>query len=262
MIIAIWGQEKCWKTTMALSFPKPLKHYDLDVGGFSRASWRIDTTGVESTSYPTPVQMDKLMGVQKNGITVKFPKKLIGIKETWQKIVVDFVSDCQDKRIVTIVMDSATQLWSICHRGRLQELQEVQLVKDPNMNENSLREKLQPVEYGEPNDRMRSLIYTARSFGKNLVLTHYPRPVYAEAMTPEGPKEYRTGEIEPDGFKETERLVDIVVWLELDRSNPSSPSVIARITRCGLEGLGTAATGLTIDPSYQGIIALQESMKG
>ena len=32
MIVAIWGSEKTCKTTMALTFPKPLYHFDLDVG--------------------------------------------------------------------------------------------------------------------------------------------------------------------------------------------------------------------------------------
>jgi hypothetical protein len=257
MIVAIWAEEKAWKSTMALTWPKPIKHYDLDVGGFARAIWRMDTTDIESKAYPTPVQMDKLMGIKKEGVTIHFPKKLAGIKETWQKIVVDFVSDCQDSRIATIVLDSATQLWTICHRGRLQELQEVQVFKKPTMDENDLREKLLPIEYGEPNDRMRSLIYTARSYGKNLILTHYPRPVYAEAMTPEGPKEYRTGEIEPDGFKETERLADIVIKNTVAKDN----KVTATITRCGLPGLGSMVTGLPLpEPSYQGLQRLAESM--
>ena len=128
MIIALWGSEKSWKTTMALTFPKPLYHFDLDCGGFDRAAWRVDTSEIKSKSYPTPVQMEKLMGQTKEGISVKFPKKIIGIKEIWQRIVLDFVEVCSSDN-KTIVLDSATQLWSICHRGYLQEVQERQIYR-------------------------------------------------------------------------------------------------------------------------------------
>lgn len=256
MIVAICGEEKTYKSTLALSFPKPIKHYDLDVGGYARASWRIDTTDIISTSYPTPIQMDRLIGNKKEGATIRFPKKLTGIKETWQSIVTDFVADCQDSNVSTIIIDSATQLWSICHRSRLQELQEIQLARGEK-DENRLREKLQPVEYGEPNDRMRSLVYTARSYGKNLILTHYPADIYAEAMTADGPKEYKTGETKPDGFKETIRLVDLVIWTDVDKRN----NVTATITKCALPGLGSTATGLPLpNVSYQGLVQLADSM--
>jgi len=36
-IVAICANEGACKTTMALSFPKPLVHFDTDVGGFRRA---------------------------------------------------------------------------------------------------------------------------------------------------------------------------------------------------------------------------------
>ena len=258
MIVALWGPEKSWKTTVALSFPRPIVHMDLDVGGFDRAAWRLDTDGIESKSYPTPIQMDKLIGQKKEGVTIRFPKKIVGVKEVWQQIVIDFIEAVNKPEVKTLVLDSSTQLWSICHRGRLQELQEIQVAKSPKISENELRERLQPIEYGEPNDRMRSLIYTARSFRKHLVLTHYPRDIYAQRATDRGIQDYKTGDIEPDGFKETQRLVDIVIWVDTD----SKGKATAKITRCGLEGLGTMATGLTIDPSYQGILDLQESMMG
>lgn len=243
---------------MALTWPKPLVHFDLDVGGFDRAAWRMDTNGITSKSYPTPVQMDKMLGQKKEGVTIKFPKKLFGIKEVWQQVVIDYVAACQVEETQTVVIDSATQLWSICHRGRLQELQEIQIAKKPDITGNELRERLQPIEYGEPNDRMRSLIYTARSYKKHLVLTHYPRDVYAQRVTDKGIEDYKTGEVEPDGFKETQRLVDIVIWVDTDAKGEAH----AKITRCGLEGLGSVAVGLAIEPSYDGVINLQESMRG
>ena len=273
MILAIWGPEKSWKTTMALTFPRPLVHFDLDVGGFDRAIWRIDdTSGIESKPYPTPIQIEKLLGQTKDGVSIRFPKKIFGIKEVWQQIVVDFVNAATREDVKSIVVDSATQLWSICHRGYLQEVQERQVYKflhdsngvrirgreEDEFPPNEFRERLRSLEYGDPNERMRSLIYTARSYRKHLVLTHYPRDVYAEKPTDRGIESYKTGDIEPDGFRDTQKLVDIVIWTGVDSSGQGQ----AKITRCGLEGLGTTAVGLTVDPSYEGIIRLRESMKG
>jgi hypothetical protein len=284
MICALWGPEKSWKTTMALTFPKPLYHFDLDVGGFDRAAWRLDTNDIESKSYPTPIQLEKLMGQQKEGPTIRFPKRVIGIKEVWQQIVMDFVAAVNRPEIKTIVIDSATQLWTIDHRGYLQELQERQLQKflfdkegkritnrtEDNFDPNEFRERLQPIEYAEPNDRMRTLIYTARSFGKHLVLTHYPRDVYKQRVTDRGIEDYKSGDIEPDGFKDTQKLVDIVIWVETSeqdvvingKKSGKQTVVRATITKCGLEGLGTAAMGLYVEPSYDGILKLQEAMRG
>lgn len=256
IICAIWGPEKSWKSTFALTFPKPIVHFDIDVGGYKRASWRVDTTDVVSESYPTPIQVEKLMGAKQEGATVRFPRQVIGYKAVWQKIVVDFVDCCQSPKVQTIIMDSATELWRICHTSLLQEKQEIQMSHGMSVTDSLFREKLKPVEY--PNERMRSLIYTARSHKKNLVLTHYPRDVYGQKVTDKGIEDYKTGAVEPDGFKDTQKLVDIVIWIDVDGKGVVS----AKITKCGLEGLGTAAVGLPVEPSYQGILNLRDTLSG
>ena len=262
MIVVICGEEKSWKSTMALTFPRKLVHFDLDVGGWNRASWRIDKTDVVSKPYLLPIQMEKLMGLgpKKDGVSVRFPRKVVGYKETWQKIVIDFVAACQDESVKTVVMDSGTQLWTIAHTGLLQEKQEIQLSRGMKEDDDKFRERLQPVEF--PNDRMRTLIYTAGSYHKHLILTHYPKPVYKEKVTEKGIESYKSDEVTVDGFKETERLADLVVWLSMEKDKEGHLASIATITRCGIEGMGTAAHGLTIDPSYQGILDLQETMRG
>lgn len=258
MIVALWGDEKSWKTTMALTFPRPLVHFDLDVGGFDRAAWRMDIADVSSKSYPIAIQTEKMMGARKdeNGVTVRFPRRVVGYREVWQQIIIDFVAACQNSSVQSMVMDSATQLWLICHTGLLQEKQEIQLSKNPNLPDYELREKLKPVEF--PNDRLRQVIYTAKSYKKHLILTHYPKFVYAEKATEKGIESYRTDEIVPDGFKDTRKLVDIVIWVETDKDNV----IHAKITTCGLPGLGTTAVGLEIKPSYEGLLELIESMGG
>lgn len=254
MIIVIWGTEGLGKSTMGLTFPKPLKHYDLDVGGYERAAWRMDVTEVTSKRYPIPIQIEKMTGL----VSTRFPRRVIGYKEVWQQIVVDFVADCQNADVKSIMLDSATMLWSICHQSLLQEKQEIQLAGGMKVEDTKFRERLQPVEF--PNDRMRSLIYTARSYGKHLILTHYPRNVYKEKFDKHGELvSYKSEDIEPDGFRDTKKLVDIVVWTYSDKGEPR-----ARIDlKCALPGLGMGAVGLELpNPSYEGILELQKAMQG
>lgn len=259
LICVIWGKEGSGKSTMALSFPKPLRHFDIDVGGYDRAAWRVPTEGVLSRTYPLPVQAEKMVGVRKEGPRLRFPRRVVGYREVWQKLVEDFVEDCQDKDVQTIVLDSATQLWTICHTSMLQEKQEIQVENGMKVEDPKFRERLQPVEF--PNERMRSLIYTARSYGKNLVLTHYPRNVYKEKFDNKGELvQYKSDDLEPDGFKDTVKLVDIVLWTSVDSGNVPR----AQITlKCAMPGLGMNALGLELpEPSYGGLMELRKTMLG
>ena len=302
MIASLWGEEGSGKSSVAFTFPKPLFQLDLDLGGFARAIWRIleeakkegvelrvkycepreditaldwDAWDIVTKPYLAPVQIEKLMGVQqKPGVSVRFPRAVKGIKELWQEIVIDFVAVCQSRAVRTIVPDSATQLWWICHTSLLQEKQEIQLAQGIKENDPKFRERLQPMEF--PNDRMRSLIYTARSAGKNLVMTHYPKDVYKERVGDKGVESYKSGEVEPDGFKHTVTLDDIVIWTwaEVDKrkeimagvpnENYNKPQPYAKVDlKCGLEGMGMSAVGLELPrPTYEGLMELQAMMKG
>jgi len=272
-ICAVCGDEGTGKTTMGLTFPKPLKHFDIDVGGYRRAAWRLPIEGVESKGYPRPIQIDKLMGNIGSPTTrITIPKKVEGMKELWQDIVTDYVAACMDKEVKTIVVDSATLLWNVCHQSHLQELQEKQFVmhkiKNPNrpFDENEYRERLQPVEYGPANDRMRTVLHTARSFGKNLVLTHYPTDEYGTISDSKGNMvEGKTGKRVIDGFKETLKLVDLVVWVSVKETSASGVTTkepVCKITKCGIESMGLNAVGLEIPATYDAIINLKNLMAG
>jgi len=272
-ITAICGDEGTGKTSMALTFPKPLRHFDIDVGGYRRAIWRLSSEGVESKGYPRPIQISKLMGSQGTPTTrISIPKKVEGMKELWQQIVTDFVAACTDTEVKTIVIDSATLLWNICHQSHLQELQEKQLAihkkAKPNIpfDENDYRERLQPMEYGPANDRMRTILHTARSFSKNLVLVHYPTDEYGTIPDSKGNMvEGKTGAIIIDGFKETKKLVDLVVWTSIKETmnaGVKEKQPVAKITKCGLEGAGLAAVGLEVPATYEGIVNLVNLLKG
>ena len=272
-IVAVCGDEGTGKTTMALTFPKPLRHFDVDVGGYRRAAWRLAVEGVVSKSYPKPIQIEKLKGQTGTPSTrVVIPKKVEGMKELWQAIVQDFVDACMDGEVATIVIDSSTLLWNICHQSHLQELQERQLIQWRNRNprtpfdENEYRERLMPVEYGPANDKMRTILHTARSFQKNLVLTHYPTDEYGTVPDSKGNMvEGKTGLKVLDGFKETGKLVDMILWLsvkEVVREGRKMKQPTAKITKCGIEGMGLDAVGLEVGATYEDIINLQRMMRG
>ena len=285
-----------------MSWPKPLFHLDLDLGGFDRAIWRLEDEAkksdkplrirkcdagenvsklkwtdwdVVSKPYLAPIQLEKMLGIQQQqGVSVRFPRQVTGIKELWQEIVTDIVTVGRVSAVKTIMLDSATQLWFICHQSLLQEKQEIQISQGIKPEHKDFREKLQPVEF--PNNRMRDLIYTVRSLGKNLVMTHYPKDIYATKLVGERLESYATGEVEPDGFKHTVTLDDIVLWCytEIDKrketvkgvGNPdyNKPVPRAKISlKCGLAGMGMKAVGLELpEPSYDGLLELQSIMRG
>ncbi len=308
MIVSAWGREGDGKSSFGLSYPKPLFHLDLDVGGFERAIWRVvkeaEKVGTKlrvklceadedikkldwaewdivSKPYPTPVQMEKLLGVgAEDSLTVRFPRQVTGVKEVWQSIVIDIVAAGQASLVKSIMPDSATQLWWICHTGYLQEKQEIQLGHGMKVNDPKFREKLQPVEY--PNDRVYSIIYTTKSFGKHLIMTHYPKDVYKERVGDKGIESYNTGEITPDGFKHTLKTDDIVIWCYtetdkekqlmsmngddaemVDNPNYNKPQPHAQVSlKCGLAGMGMSAVGKHLPtPSYEGLMELQADMR-
>ncbi len=307
-ITAVVGEEGTCKSTMAMSWPKPLYHFDVDVGGFDRAAWRLskdnpnirihradrdeDITTIDFSDfdvvtkpYPKPLQVNKLMGqltgeVKSKGPSIrqiKQPKKVEGMKELWQTIVTDFVHVCQQD-IATIIFDSATLLWNIDHNARLQELQEIQeykwrvdsATKNLPWDENEYRERLQPIEYGQPNDRMTTLLHTARSFRKNLVLTHYPTDEYGQVSDGKGGMvDGKTGKQVIDGFKHTAKLCDLIVWTSVkeqartvDKKTAMVKVPTAKITKCGIEGMGLDAVGKEVMASFDGIISLRNLMRG
>lgn len=269
---------------MALTFPKPLFHMELDIGGFERAAWRLppetrilqldaeqslkdiqwDEWDVVTKPYPIPLQLERLIGAQQQGVTIRFPRRMVGYKPLWEKIVVDFVDAVQSPAVKTIVTDSATKEWEICHRSVLQDKQDIQLVSGKiKESDSNFRERLQPVEY--PNEKMHSVIYTAKSFGKNLVLIHYPADEYKEKVTDRGVESYTTGNKIPDGFKKTREAATVVIWTYLDKENiPRAKIDDNPLTKkCSIAGMGVRAIGLELpEPSYQGLMDLQEMLQG
>lgn len=287
-IVAICGEEGTCKTTMGLTFPRPQSHLDIDIGGYKRAAWRIDTTDIETHSFPKLLEaadIAKMKGIVATTVSTRtiraIPKKVEGMKELWQSIIDQFVKDCLLEEIKTIVIDSATQMYKIGCGAYLQELQEKQLIKwnknrpSTPFDENDFREKLQPVEYGVVYDRLQRVYHTSRSYKKNLILIHYPTDEYGPMPDGKGGfADGKTGKTIMDGYKETAKFSDLVVWLTVkSHMVPSDPANLqsqkieekypaAKITKCGIEGMGLGAVGLEIPATYEGVINLKNLMQG
>jgi hypothetical protein len=220
---SIWGPEKSTKSTLAGSFPKPMAHFDFDMG-FERAmyrfsngtppqeeefGWTVHTADGTITSYRMPTPFT---------IHIQPGQPLKGYRELWNNFLALYLKALEDKSIKTVVIDTATQAWQICHMAFLQEKQEQQILN----GEKKLRERLIPIEYAEPNARMRSIEQAPKVYGKHLVLTHYQTDVYANRLSGDRMEEYKTGEKELDGFRATANLSDIVLQTSVKDSKPTS----------------------------------------
>ena len=257
-ILIVVGDNKTGKTTLALSGPKPLRHYDLDLG-YERASHRFNGQEIVSSRYAAPAQgIDILQGKVK----LRPKKALHGVRELWEQWVEDYVTALQDEHWVSHAIDTGSQLWETCHRGFLQEKQEAQLERGLAAKE-TLRESLMPIEYGEPNARMRAMYYAARTYGRNLIITHYLKPEYQDVLTEKGKESMTTGKMIMDGYKHTDGLCDVEVWTyvsdESGNENAQGNVPWCRISLCGLD---LRAQGMRIkEPTWGKIFEVIEKLR-
>lgn len=246
MIVAIWGENKTAKTTLALTFPSPIYHFDIDFG--------IDRA--RNSGYGKELLKDAVIETNPYSVPVQISSKVEGMRELWFKILKDYMDQLKKKEVKTIVFDTATQLLDVNRLSFLQERQE----KDRTEGKR-VREALGTFEYTEPNARMRSLFYMARAAGKNLVLTHYAQEEFKDRLTSTGQKEsYRTGVMLLHGFKDTSGLVDLVIHTFNKYSDTGVPQPHGVIT---LSGLDLAMVGQEMEaPTYEKIEAMMSMLRG
>lgn len=247
-ILVISGDNKTTKTTLALSGPKPLRHYDLDLG-YERASHRFNGQEILSTRYTTPAQgVDILQGK----VRVRSRNVLHGVRELWDQWVEDYITALRDDHWVTHAIDTGSQLWETCHRGFLQEQQEAQLRENPATKD--VKETLGTYGYAEPNARMRAMYAAARTYGRNLIITHYLKPEYQDIITEKGIQSGTTGRMIMDGYKHTIGLCDIAVTTFLRDNVP-----FCRIDFCGLD---LRAQGMELkEPTWDKIMDIVEKLR-
>lgn len=209
IVCGIWGNDKTGKSSLALTFPKPMLYMEFDLGGYDRAKYGYNGMGITPRDLEASGDIVIMQYVAPwqgiiDGATVRPSKIIIGIKELWYKFLGDYINKfLSDPKFVTGVFDTGTLLWEMDHTAYLQEKQEVQLDPQGNLKPNErLRVSLKGVEYREPNIRMRGLVYHARVQGKNLVLTHHSRDEYKPMFnsTTGVLEDTKTGKRERAGF--------------------------------------------------------------
>lgn len=273
-IFLLGGEEKTGKTKMGLSWKKPMSYYEFDIGGYERGIDLIRKQNpdeeklITRRQYPLPMQAEKLLlqvSVGQNKSILQSPKLQRGMKELWFKFLTDVVEDCKNPDLQTLVFDTWKAIYDLDTSCYLQELQEKQInpttgqLLDPK---DKLRTSLTQIEYKEPYNRLRNILFYVRGCGKDLVLITYDAEEYIQQIDKDGRIEsVRSGRKLYDGWKETEKHIDCAIWLKIGRVQRQQddgtikeiPVPIPKITLPGLAPLSMVGTEL-YDNSYTALV--------
>lgn len=236
--LSLYGARKTGKTTFALTAPKPLVVFDLE-SGVEEIEWRYVDNKEQVMVVPLA---EPLLGVPKRSRP-----------ETAKTIYQDFLKQynkyLEDKTTQTIVLDTWTAIWELCRNAYLQELGE---------ESGNKRSQLLQIEYGEPNRRMKNILVQGRLHKKLVIVTQHARQKYI--INPKG-ESVPGDELEPDGFKYTGDLADVVLYFTKDkRGDPPKTMPVAIIEDCRLT---MAAEGVELPmPNYATLFNLLKSLRG
>ncbi len=168
LIVSISGRPKAGKTHLAMSFPDPIKIFSFDMGAtFVR------------TKFP-----DKEIDIDEIVLPIIDSTEIAWAYPVWDKFEQDYKAATEGGKYKTIVIDTGTVVWQICHQAVIER-------------------KPKELAYVLPNLKMTSLFARAKVGGVNLVATHYLSPIYVKGEN--------TGTFGLDGWKRTEGQVDIVL---------------------------------------------------
>jgi hypothetical protein len=250
LVAAIWGEIKTCKSTLALSWPKPMVHFDFDLG-FHRAEPTLAGFSVLKVASGTPLST---LSLKADVITKPYPlkpkwgTKIEGCIALWNEIIADLKTVYEDPNIKTLVFDTSTLLWKIRTGAHLEKVQQ----KNPE------RVRLSQMEYSEPNADMGGMLGACRTYEKNLALVHHVGGIYQDKLTQQGVQSMRIGDT-LDGFSHTGKLVDMIIHTDKVEADGKA-QIKAKILTCGLT---LAAEGQEfINPSFDKILACVNSLRG
>ena len=211
MIYSIWGPIASLKSSFPFSMPGFKYIFDLEQG-----AWRA-TRRIEDQSQFEIWDKNKILNVDKAKAGFLSKKRVViqNQLETYEDLAEDFVDKCFDPNINIIVFDTAKQLWDIVCQAHLQSLQED--IEDHNKiqpkDAKAQRQQLTQIDYRIPNSRMTNFFSTAKSTNTDLVLINHTRPQRtAQYNKTKGEIEsVETNKFELDGFKNTDKLCDVVL---------------------------------------------------
>ena len=257
VLLGVYGEVKTAKSSIGLTFPRPMVYINFDQG-FHRAAWRFPHYKVEHLN-----NLDSMADIinRTNGQsdvylrTYQLPfvwpgKKAQGYIQIYDNLLLhDFVALYSDPRIKSVVIDTGSLLWSFICDTHLERL-----------NTFKPRENLLQYDYRRPNLDMRTIIGSARHYGKNLCVIHHVGGVYENRKQGKIDVSVKVGETW-SGWKEMGGLVDIVgrTYKEEVVQGPNGALVTQKCMpylvpeKCGLT---LAAEGQRInDPTFDNIMA-------
>ena len=180
IIVSIWGKEKTGKTHFALTFPEPIVFLDFDLG----LEGVIDKFGDKRIYW--------------KAYTSRTPELTVADAN---RMLMEFVDDYQNALNLgagTIVVDTATHLWQLIQKVRMDEIKRKREKKG---------QEVYPFDYADANAYYQNLVNAVKSTKLNLVLLHRAREIYDA-------RGHKTGEFEAQQNNGTPYLVQIVIHLE------------------------------------------------
>jgi hypothetical protein len=198
----IAGPQKVGKTTLALSACTEgltaVLNYDYGLEGVI-SQFKGKPILVMDLLHPTSMAKDKELAEA-------------DYRKAWEQAKDAYYTALGDKRVKSIVIDTATEFWESCRLAGLGRL-----------------EKVPPLRYGEVNAEMRKIIRDAQETkDKNLILLHTVQDEYANNE--------RTGNQVFSGFKSTPGLVQMVLEMWRDENNYGGTIINCRHKRA-LQGV-------------------------
>jgi len=167
IIVSLSALEKQGKTHFALTAPGPIAFFSTDIG----------EEGVVSKF--TKDKVIHIMDVARIGEDAAEQAP-----EEWDRFAKAYHGALADKKVRSIIIDTATEIWELLRIARFGRLTQVM-----------------PYQYGPVNAEYRNLIREAYKFDKNLILIHKMKAQYIN--------DKRTGEYDRAGFSDTGFLVQV-----------------------------------------------------
>ena len=257
LTIGLYGEIKTAKTTLGLLFPKPIMHFDLDLG-IDRAIHRFIKFSLLEVPANQPLPVEALNGhyeivTKPYYIPIRLPQMPVaGVVGLWeQQFLVDYFLAVNSPHIKTIIIDTGTKLWNMAKEAQLERAQR----SNPN------RHNLIQIEYTLPNQEIRAVLGAARQTGKNLYIPHHIGGKYEPQPNPQ------TGRMEStqvgftwDGWSHLGAAMDLVLksrTVTEDKKTvpPSSEEIpVVDIETCGYS---LRAQNITLpNPTFDTILAL------
>ena len=257
-VVSFFGNPGTLKTSYGYTWPKPVRVYDFDMG--AHRGWQYAKLVRSGDLLVVP------MPIPAKSITTRH-EKLSGFSAMWQAFTADFSTYCERKDVPTIQIDTSTMLWALVHDAYLEELQ-TQNIRDSK----PVRRQLIQIEFREPNSRMKTLLNSARSYGKHILLVHHETDEYAPIMMGgkplldenNQPKSAPTGRRVPDGFRYTEGLADWVFRTRVEKRPDPETQVVSNvpIVNIAKSALGIDLVGLDVEQfSYSKLVQMLATLE-